>query len=235
MLLLLSVLPGIVISLYIFFRDRFEPEPKWLLMICFAFGALSTVPAVWLERRGVDWLVELDLGNFWGVFLAAFAVVAFCEELVKLLFLRTVIYPRESFNEPMDGIVYAVVFGMGFATWENVQYVMIREGGFAVGLLRMFTAVPAHAAFGTILGYFLGLAKHEPHREKKLLLLGFLGALLSHGAYDFFIFQKKLQVFSIAVLAVSITVSFVLIGKHRRDSFIRSRRLRSGNVFSEME
>ncbi len=226
MLLLLSILPGIAISLYIFFRDKYEPEPKWLLLGCFAFGALSTVPAVWLEKKGVEWLVYQGFDSFWNVLATAFLVVALSEELVKFLFLRLLIYPRPSFNEPLDGIVYAVVFGMGFATWENILYVMIREGGVAVGLLRMFTAVPAHAAFGVIMGYFLGRAKHEGHRGRALLGWGIVGALLSHGAYDFFIFQKNLQVLSIGVLALSITLSFVLIGRHRRDSFHRSRKLR---------
>jgi RsiW-degrading membrane proteinase PrsW (M82 family) len=68
-----------------------------------------------------------------------------------------VLYNNKNFNEPFDGIVYAVIVSMGFATIENIIYVF--QYGFATGILRLFTAVPAHAAFGILMGYFLGKAK----------------------------------------------------------------------------
>lgn len=232
-LILLSISPGIAISLYIFFRDKYEPEPKMLLLGCFLFGALSTLPAIWLEQKGSELVLGRGLDKVWDFFLVAFVVVAFSEELVKFLFLRAFVYPRRSFNEPMDGIVYAVVIGMGFATWENILYVVLRGGGFMTGMLRMFTAVPAHAAFGVIMGYFVGLAKHEEQRRVGLLITGFLGALLFHGAYDFFIFQRNLQLLAIGVLVVSVLISFWLIGRHQRDSFHRSRVLRARENITE--
>ena len=66
------------------------------------------------------------------------------EELFKFLALMFVAFPRKNFNEPFDGIVYSVMIGLGFASFENIMYVF--EGGIGVAFMRTFTAVPMHAA-----------------------------------------------------------------------------------------
>lgn len=52
--------------------------------------------------------------------------------------------------------MYAVMVSMGFAATENIIYVV--QGGYVTGILRAFTAVPAHATFGILMGYFMGIA-----------------------------------------------------------------------------
>jgi len=74
---------------------------------------------------------------------------------------------------------------MGFAATENIMYVL--QGGYQVALLRAFTAVPAHATFAILMGYFMGKAKFSNSK----VLLNFTGlflAILFHGTYDFFLF-----------------------------------------------
>ncbi|MCK6618664.1 MAG: PrsW family glutamic-type intramembrane protease, partial [Cyclobacteriaceae bacterium] len=83
----------------------------------------------------------------------AFAVVAFLEELSKFVFIRGILYHNKNFNEPLDGIVYAVMVGMGFATAENMIYVW--HGGGGTAIMRMFSAIPAHALFAILMGYWL--------------------------------------------------------------------------------
>ena len=61
----------------------------------------------------------------------------------------------KEFDEPYDGIMYGVAVSLGFAAIENVLYVYMDGGGYQTGLLRMFTAVPAHAVFGVMMGYFV--------------------------------------------------------------------------------
>src|SRR5690606_34909890 len=93
--------------------------------------------------------------------------------------------PHKEFDEPFDGIVYAVMVSLGFAATENIAYVV--QGGYEVALLRAFTAVPAHATFGIMMGYYMGKAKFSLRRQQ-LNLLGLFLATLFHGAYDFFLF-----------------------------------------------
>jgi RsiW-degrading membrane proteinase PrsW (M82 family) len=93
---------------------------------------------------------------------------------------------------------------IGFAALENVMYVT--DGGIGVGLMRMFTAVPAHAANAVMMGYFAGLAKFNPKREKVLLITGILAATFFHGAYDFCLFVNKVPVIAFGALITLIVV-----------------------------
>ena len=76
------------------------------------------------------------------------------------------------------------------ATLENVMYVV--DGGWSVAVLRMFTAVPAHASFAVLMGYYLGLSKFVHHKSH----YGWYGlgiATLFHGAYDYFWFIAQVN------------------------------------------
>ena len=140
-------------------------------------------------------------------FYDAFFKVALIEEFSKFAFVRFVLYPNKNFNEPFDGIVYSVTVGMGFATVENMIYVF--QQGFLTGLLRLFTAVPAHATFAVIMGYFLGKAKFTANRQLYFSVLALLTATFFHGSYDYFWFISYVPGIWIGAI-VSLVVGFVL-------------------------
>lgn len=215
--LALAITPGIAISIYIYYRDIHEKEPHRFLIICFIFGMLSTVPAYYLEVFGTS-LGITESPNILMTLVFAFVVVAGVEEFVKFIFLRFYIYPNKEFDEPLDGIVYAVIISMGFATLENILYVY--RLGTEVAILRMFTAVPAHAAFAVIMGYYVGLAKEAPkHEETSYLFFGYIGAVILHGTYDFFLFQENfpaLTILAFVALIAGIYYGRLLI-KHHQD------------------
>jgi RsiW-degrading membrane proteinase PrsW (M82 family) len=123
--------------------------------------------------------------SIWQQFIRAFFIVGLIEEFSKYIIVRYYAQTKRQYNEPFDGIVYAVTVSMGFAATENIFYVL--EGGFQVALIRAFTAVPAHATFGILMGYFMGIAKFSNNRIK-WNLIGLLLAIVFHGAYDFFLF-----------------------------------------------
>lgn len=186
----LAIAPGIAISLFIFHRDAYNREPKLNLLISFFLGILSIIPAFFIERAFA--------GNFGNSLvdqtIMAFFVVALTEEACKFAVLRFYAYNRKSFDEPFDGIVYGVMASMGFATLENILYVLSSAEagqGYQVALLRMFLSVPAHATFGVLMGYHVGRAKFEPGRRTVLMLLGLGWAVFFHGAYDSFLFWQQ--------------------------------------------
>ncbi len=147
-------------------------------------------------------------------------MVALIEEFSKFIFVRWVLYPNKHFNEPFDGIVYAVSVSLGFAGLENILYVMNSDNGVAVGVLRMFTAVPAHATFAVLMGYFLGRAKHEQGKSY-LAWYGLGAATLFHGAYDYFwfiSFVPGLWVGAIFSLVVGVVLSRKAIQMHQQAS-----------------
>ncbi len=201
-LLPLALAPAIAIAIYVYLKDKYEKEPVGLLLKCFFLGGVSIIPAVLLEVYGGPMLA---LDEYWSHnFVHAFVVVGFSEEFCKYIFFKRYAYNRVEFNEPFDGIVYSVMVSLGFAALENVFYVM--DGGLGVGVLRMFSAVPAHAANAVMLGYFAGLAKFNPQREKILLLTGLLAATFFHGAYDFCLFVNQVPVIAFGAIITLITV-----------------------------
>lgn len=213
---LLAILPGLLICAWVFYRDRRQPEPLFLLSLCFLAGMGSAFIAIQMEEWAYDVGIRESV-NIWQTLLLAFGVVALFEEGVKFVTLMLFAYPWKPFDEPLDGIVYSVVVAMGFATLENLIYSDIYQ--IDTVLLRAFTAVPAHAAFAVFMGYHLGLAKFEDdtQRKAKRLVVGFFGALLLHGAYDFFIIQQNvgfLTLFSMAILALSIYYTLQLVNLH---------------------
>lgn len=190
---LLAIAPGIAICLFFIYRDIYNREPGANLLISFALGVLCLWPAAAFEdafaRKTID-------GSMGGLIIFAYAIVALAEEGGKFLGLRVYAYNQKQFDEPLDGIIYAVMISMGFATAENIKYVMNAEIGkeVEVGLSRMITAVPAHASFAIVMGYFVGKAKFEADNNKKVLLsiAGLLGAIFFHGTYDVFLMMPEL-------------------------------------------
>jgi RsiW-degrading membrane proteinase PrsW (M82 family) len=188
LLLALSIAPGIAISLYIFLKDRFNREPHLNLLICFLLGCLSVLPAILIQLLTVKPVERLMGGGIFYTAVFAYIIVGFSEEWSKYIMLRSYAYPKKSFDEPFDGIVYSVMIGMGFATVENILYV--REHGLGTAIVRMFLSVPAHATFAVLMGYFAGKAKFKPERRRFYLFTGIFWAAFFHGTYDFFLFLQ---------------------------------------------
>jgi protease PrsW len=188
-LLAFAIAPGICIAIFIYLKDKHEREPIGLLVKSFFYGMGSVVVTL-LISYPLSLVVPIDEQNLSQQAVHAFIIVALVEEFSKYIFVRGILFRNPNFNEPFDGIVYSVMVSMGFATLENVMYVV--EGGWGVAVLRMFTAVPAHASFAVLMGYYLGLSKFVHHKSH----YGWYGlgiATLFHGAYDYFWFIAQVS------------------------------------------
>ena len=188
-LLALALAPGLAIIFYIYFSDKYDREPLKNLIISFILGAVSTIPAILLQTLLIprlDFYISSRAIIYNAIF--SFLIVAPTEELSKFFMLRRYSFTRQAFNEPFDGIIYSVMVSMGFATVENIGYVF--RHGFMTGIVRMFLSVPAHAAFGVLMGYHVGLAKMDPARSEIHMIKGVLLAILFHGGFDFFLFLQ---------------------------------------------
>jgi RsiW-degrading membrane proteinase PrsW (M82 family) len=185
-LLLFAVVPVFIIIIYIYIKDKHEKEPKKLLLVSFILGAIVSIVITTILYVFFDMFLPIpERYSIWQQFIRAFFIVGLIEEFSKYIIVRYYAQTKRQYNEPFDGIVYAVMVSMGFAATENIFYVL--EGGFQVALIRAFTAVPAHATFGILMGYFMGIAKFSNNRIK-WNLIGLLLAIVFHGAYDFFLF-----------------------------------------------
>ncbi len=189
MLFALSVAPGIAICLYIFLKDRFNKEPKLNLFVCFLLGCISILPAVLIQLFATKPVEQLMGGGIAFTAIFAYIIVGISEEGSKYVMLRYYAFPKKSFDEPFDGIVYSVMVGMGFATVENIGYVL--QHGMGTAFLRMFLSVPAHATFAVLMGYFVGKAKFIPDKRNFYLFLGLFWAVFFHGTFDFLLFMQE--------------------------------------------
>ncbi len=223
MYLLISALaPVFVLIIYIYVKDKYEKESKRILAYTFVLGAIVSIAITTILYTFFD--LFLPLPNHFSVlqqFIKAFFIVALIEEFSKYVIVRYYNQPRKWFNEPFDGIIYAVMVSMGFAAVENIMYVS--QGGIEVALLRAFTAIPAHATFGVIMGYYMGKAKFSKNKMK-WDLIGLMAAILFHGTYDFFLFIDFIPGIFIGAfisLIIGIVLSKRAIKAHQEGSFFK--------------
>ncbi len=221
-LLLLAIAPVFVIIVYVYTRDKYEKEPGSFLFKNFLLGAIVSIVVTTIIYVVIDQFLPLnDKQSIIQQFIKAFFVVGLTEEFSKYIMVRYYAQPNKEFNEPYDGIIYAVMVSMGFAATENIIYVL--QGGVHTALIRAFTAVPAHATFAILMGYFMGKAKFSKNRIR-LNLTGLLLAALFHGAYDFFLFIEFIPGIWIGAF-VSLGIGLVLarkaIKRHQNSSHFK--------------
>ena len=188
MLFALALIPVIGLLIFIYFNDKKEKEPIWLLLLLFGVGAASVASAIVLELIGAAILgAVFPTDSVIKGTLDAMLIVAPAEELGKFIVLRSITWKNKHFNYSYDAIVYAVFVSLGFAALENITYVF--GSGVGTAFLRMFTAVPGHACFGVFMGFFYSKAKYASLTNKKGACTGFtalaiLLPIIIHGIYD---------------------------------------------------
>ena len=208
MILALVPLAGVLFALRLI--DRWEPEPKGLVIIALGWGAIVSVAIA----LGVDLTIILTVGRsdtVMGDVLQTVVQAPVVEEVAKGLgVLLLFVAARRWFDGPVDGIVYGGLIGAGFAFTENIQYFAQAwiEGGaaqasatfFVRGILSPF----AHVMFTAVTGFALGLAARRGASvgaARGPWLAGLAGAVALHALWtgsavlgDFFGLYTALQV-----------------------------------------
>ena len=222
-----AVIPAVFLMLKVYQADKLEREPRGLLWSLVILGVASTALASFTEQLGdiaLSWFVP-DTSMTYNVIMY-FVVVAVSEEGFKYLLMKHRTWRSPYFNCRFDGVVYAVFISLGFALWENINYVLAY--GFGVAVARALTAVPGHACFGVFMGTWYGLAKRyemagmpeECRRSKRMALLV---PVLLHGAYDFIaaVQEEALGlVFVVFVVGMFIAALRTVRKQAREDDFL---------------
>lgn len=202
-LLLLTTLPSILIIVFFVKSDKFKEPPKEIIKVFF-YGILITIPAYFLNTFLSQIWYETKLSKD---LISSFFTAAPVEEGLKLSILYFFVYKMKDFNEPVDGIVYGVCASLGFATLENFYYVYLladyyETSSVTLAILRSFSAVPAHAAFGMFMGYFF--MKYAFIKKGDNLLFAFLVPFTLHGCYNLFVASNFL------VALILILISWII-------------------------
>ena len=223
-LLFLALLPGILIIIFIFRKDKVEHEPWPLIFKLVLFGAISCVPAIFAEQFMTAIGPSNDTNPIAFAVYEAFLVAALCEEVCKFLLLRLGSWRNKNFDYRFDGIVYGVAVAVGFALLENVMYVM--EGGLYVALMRGVLAVPLHAFCGVFMGVFYGAAKRYSIEGKhsqavKATLLALIVPMIIHGIYDSLAFMGEYgtTIILLAFVLFMYIVAVKVVNKYSREDW----------------
>jgi len=189
---LMAGIPAVLWLGFFYLMDRHEPEPKQLVAGVCVLGALvaaplsdfvqyQAVPPVALAAHGLSPL------SFDRVIYAVL-ITGLTQEMCKYAAVRYTIYMSREFDEPMDGIVYMMACGTGFAVWVN--YHRLSDQGhqvyLSIGSAQAVVTTLAHASFAGALGYVMGRAKFTRRSAPVrgvLLMLGLLGAAALNGQF----------------------------------------------------
>ncbi len=184
-LFIIAITPAIIGLGAIYLSDRHDREPLKFLLLTFLLGALAVIPAIIVEEV----LIRFNLfSGVLGALYNAFIVAAFTEEFFKRLVILKLPFKTKYFNEKLDGIVYGVFAHLGFATVENIIYVVFTyTNNPFVGLYRGVFSVPAHAIFGVTMGYYLSLSRFnkDQSKKKRYMTMSLIAPIILHGGFDF--------------------------------------------------
>ncbi len=190
--LLVAGIPASLWLAFFYLQDRHEPEPVHFVFGVFLLGALvaaplsdfliyQVAPPLPLAQHGLHPLSADRI-------VQAVLVFGLAQELCKYAAVRYTIYTSHEFDEPMDGVVYMMSVGTGFAVWMNYQRLQGLGGNvyLSTGAAQCVVTTLAHASFAGWLGYVLGRAKFTKRRaitRGALLFLGLLGAAVLNGGF----------------------------------------------------
>ena len=182
----LAVLPALILLYYTYQQDKMQREPVKMVAKGFGFGCLSVFCSFFISipsmRLG---LFPEDINSLGDAVRQAFFGAAIPEETAKLFCLWLFLRKNPYFDERMDGIVYAVSVGLGFAAFENVEYLFAAGTDWVTtGIGRSLTAIPGHFGFAVLMGYYYSLYHFDRYRAPGAGLKMWLYPVLGHGIYD---------------------------------------------------
>ncbi|HRH46417.1 MAG TPA: PrsW family intramembrane metalloprotease, partial [Pyrinomonadaceae bacterium] len=177
--------PALIYVLPLMWLDRYDPEPPWLLALAFSWGALVAVI--------FSFVVNTIIGSILGGAVGAVISAPIFEEGSKGLgVVLLLIFFRKEFDDILDGIVYAGVIALGFATVENVLYYGrgFLGGGFG-GLIVLFVVRGlmspfAHVTFTSMTGIGCGIARESHNMLVRIAMpfIGYLCAVALHALWN---------------------------------------------------
>ncbi|MCA9972226.1 MAG: PrsW family intramembrane metalloprotease [Anaerolineales bacterium] len=187
--ILAAAVPTLAYVGLIYWIDRYEKEPAWLLLAAFFWGAVPSILIAYVFNSMLSVPIYLLAGEGAGDALAASLIAPPVEETVKgIALLAILLLWRHELDSPLDGIIYGAMVGMGFAMVENVYYFVniYAEGGIEAWEVNIFVRGVIfglnHALFSSMTGLGIAVARMRPHGVLRLAapLAGWFSAMFLH-------------------------------------------------------
>ncbi|ADI74243.1 conserved hypothetical protein [Methanohalobium evestigatum Z-7303] len=199
LIIILAYAPSLALLWYFYHKDKYEPEPKRYVILTFIYGALnSVIIAMFFEQL----LFQFIPRTIFSIAIVAGVV----EEITKGYIIR-IPYKAKQMDGIMDGVVYGVAAGLGFAATENLLYGF----GFGVGISvqRALLTPIAHGVWTATIGVGYGL---KAENKLKLPLIYFFFAAISlHFLWNYFaLLSRDIPIlFSVVILLILFNIAII--------------------------
>jgi len=203
----LSFLPIYFWLNFLLERDPIK-EPKFFLFITFLVGGLTTFLAMFLQKPIVDnFLTEelLDYARF-DLYIIFTLIFASIEEILKFIIPRATIFKIKSFDEPIDGMIYMGVAGLGFAFVENIFFGLQADLSNVIPIItiRGISSNLLHLIASGIIGYSFVLG--FLNNKRMIFYLGVLISTLFHTLYNLMVVDVKFYGSLLFIMISALTI-----------------------------
>jgi len=187
---LLGIIPALI-WLWFWLKEDAHPEPLRLITLSFFAGQAVVFVVLPLQR------LIYDLWSTMGQNIL-FVSWAGIEELLKFAAAWIVGIHATADDEPVDALMYMIVFALGFVSLENTLFLIDPLhtgdilGSFVTGNLRFLGASLVHVLSSALVGICLGFAFYQSRKVK--ILAGLLGVILAtvlHASFNLFIIKES--------------------------------------------
>jgi protease PrsW len=193
--MLFGFIPMLVFAGIIYWMDRYEKEPRFILGAVFSWGAIVAAGAAYLTNTALSIGVFLLSGSESTANITTGSLIApSVEETLKGLAVLLVFwFFYEEFDSVLDGIVYAAITALGFAATENVFYIynygyleQSWSGLFSLSFIRIVMVGWQHPFYTAFIG--IGLATSRLSRSWFIRILapmvGWIVAITAHSIHN---------------------------------------------------
>jgi len=182
-LILTAALPAILVFFWL--RSRNPPITLPWFLLSFAAGIISFIVAAMIQV----FFIQKKNEGVWPVLFNIFIRIAMIEEASRIIAIIPFFGVAKNRRKNIAfGAAIGLIAGLGFAVIESAYYGIANLN---IALLRIFTAVPLHAACGIRAGTVVFVASLHP--AKALFL--FISSVLIHGAYNLMIVSPAIPSF----------------------------------------
>ena len=180
--LLLAAIPAAIFLVFVYRQDRIEPEPVGVVLGVFALGALlgfGAVVPLEADVFAVDEWTHLGGPLAWAA--SSIGIAGTLHMLAVYVAVRYTVFQTTEFDEPIDGVVYAVAAGLGLATVDNTLFITQHDQVLPLaGAAILANTTLIDVACSALVGF--GLARLRFEEGSTLAFLGtFLMAIVLHG------------------------------------------------------
>jgi RsiW-degrading membrane proteinase PrsW (M82 family) len=217
-----TIIPIIALTI-IYTRDLYSTGAFRFVVLCFVWGGIAFAAAS-LINRTLTGSFDVD----WSLIVRLIAPIE--EEILKGLLLLFLVR-RKEFTYFVDGAIYGFAIGIGFAVFENYEYLFYASQAslLSIAIVRVISTNMMHATCSAIIGIALGYSRFSKRSGVILYLLsGLAFSFAIHAGFnniasadDFNALLLLIFIIAIGILGFGLIIFFIQRGTKEAQIWIK--------------